>query len=69
MSQTDYEVLGLALDASLEDIKAAYRKLQLQQHPDKTLEDSTTSREKSEAIFKVANTAYEVLFDAASRLV
>jgi curved DNA-binding protein CbpA len=67
MPRTHYEVLGLALDALLEDIKAAYRNTQLQHHPDRTREASVTEREKSEAISKAANTAYEVLCDATSR--
>lgn len=33
----DYEVLGLPLGASKADIKAAYRKLALQWHPDKNM--------------------------------
>jgi hypothetical protein len=68
MPRTHYEVLGLALDASLEDIKAAYWKIQLQHHPDRTREASATEREKSEAISKAANTAYEVLCDTTRSL-
>lgn len=34
MVQTHYDTLGVARDASLEDIKAAFRKLSLQTHPD-----------------------------------
>jgi molecular chaperone DnaJ len=57
-----YEVLGVARDASLEDIKRAYRKLALANHPDKNPGDP-----RAEERFKEATAAYEVLSDAEKR--
>ncbi len=37
--QKAYEVLGLPMDATFQEVKKAYRKLALQHHPDKKLED------------------------------
>ena len=56
-----YETLGLARDASAEDIKKAYRKLARKYHPD-------VSKEKDgEARFKEVGEAYETLKDADKR--
>ncbi|HEY2824226.1 MAG TPA: DnaJ domain-containing protein, partial [Gemmatimonadales bacterium] len=57
-----YDVLGVARDASEADIKKAYRRLAMQHHPDRNNGDS-----KSEALFKEASEAYEVLRDADKR--
>jgi molecular chaperone DnaJ len=54
-----YDILGVARDASPEDIKRAYRKLALQYHPDVTKEDPKQAEEK----FKEVSEAYEVLAD------
>jgi molecular chaperone DnaJ len=51
-----YEVLGLARDASEEDIKKAYRKLAFKLHPDRNPGDKD-----AETRFKEAAEAYEVL--------
>jgi DnaJ-class molecular chaperone len=62
--QDYYAVLGVARDASGEDIKKAYRKLALRWHPDRHAEDK---RAEAEAKFKRIAEAYEVLSDADKR--
>src|SRR4051794_25304528 len=57
-----YEVLGLQRDAPLDEIKKAYRKLALKNHPDKNPGDSEAERR-----FKEGAEAYEVLSDQAKR--
>ncbi|HZR03267.1 MAG TPA: molecular chaperone DnaJ [Burkholderiales bacterium] len=63
MAKRDYyEVLGVARDASEEDIKKAYRKLAMQHHPDRNPDNP-----KAEEHFKEAKEAYEVLSDMDKR--
>jgi len=57
-----YEVLGVAKDASAEDIKKAYRKLAMKYHPDRNPGDKT-----AEEKFKEVGEAYEMLSDADKR--
>lgn len=57
-----YEVLGVARGASKEDIKKAYRKLAMQHHPDKN-----QGNKESEALFKEASHAADVLLDDQKR--
>jgi curved DNA-binding protein len=56
-----YQTLGVARDASQEDIKRAYRKLARKYHPDVSKEPN------AEARFKEVNEANEVLKDAEKR--
>jgi curved DNA-binding protein len=56
-----YKILGVARDASADDIKKAYRKLARKYHPD-------VSKEKNaEENFKEVSEAYETLRDAEKR--
>jgi molecular chaperone DnaJ len=56
-----YDVLGIAKSASKDDIKAAYRKLAKQYHPDL---NKTPDAEKK---FKEVQEAYDILFDEQKR--
>ena len=59
MAKRDYyEILGVAKDATEQEIKKAYRKLAMQHHPDRNKDDKA-----SEEKFKEASEAYEVLGD------
>lgn len=62
MSETYYEILGIAPDASEEEIKRAYRSKAVKCHPDKKPDD-----EKAEKTFLEAAEAYEVLKDPEKR--
>ncbi len=57
-----YEVLGVPRDASVADIKAAYRRLAVQYHPDRNPDNP-----EAEERFKEASEAYAVLSDADQR--
>jgi molecular chaperone DnaJ len=58
-----YEVLGISRDASVEEIKRAYRRLALRYHPDKNPDNSKEAEEK----FKEVSEAYKVLSDPEKR--
>jgi curved DNA-binding protein len=62
MPRDYYETLGVARDASDDDIKKAYRKLARQYHPDRNPGDK-----QAEAKFKEIQDAYDVLSDKAKR--
>jgi molecular chaperone DnaJ len=57
-----YEILGVSRDAPAEEIKKAYRRQALQNHPDRNPHDKA-----AEERFKEATEAYEVLIDNDKR--
>ena len=63
MSKRDYyDVLGVARNASDEDLKKAYRRCAMKHHPDRNPGDSA-----AEAAFKECKEAYELLSDPGKR--
>ena len=60
--QDFYTTLGVAREASADDLKKAYRKLAMQFHPDRNPGDAA-----AEAKFKEINEAYDVLKDEQKR--
>ncbi|MDX1632525.1 MAG: molecular chaperone DnaJ [Thermoanaerobaculia bacterium] len=57
-----YEILGVSRDAELSEIKRAYRKLAVENHPDRNPDDP-----EAEERFKEAAEAYSVLSDSEKR--
>ncbi len=62
MSRDYYDILGVARNASDDDIKRAFRQKAKQYHPDANPDDAA-----AEARFKEVNAAYEVLSDHDKR--
>ena len=57
-----YEVLGISRDSDDKDIKSAYRKLAMQNHPDRNPDDEVAAER-----FREASEAYEILKDPQKR--
>lgn len=62
MKRDYYEVLGVAKDASEDEIKKAYRKIAIKYHPDRN-----PGNKEAEEKFKEAAEAYDVLHDQQKR--
>ena len=63
MSKKDYyDILGVARNASKDDLKKAYRKLAMKYHPDRNTDDPSAADK-----FKEASEAYEILSDDSKR--
>jgi len=62
MKRDYYEVLGVAKNASEDELKKAYRRCAMKYHPDRNPGD-----QKAEAAFKECKEAYEVLSDGGKR--
>ncbi|VDB96155.1 unnamed protein product, partial [Peniophora sp. CBMAI 1063] len=68
MSSDLYEQLGIAHDASPEQVKRAYKKRALQTHPDRLPQGASQSeKERAAEEFRKVNNAYEVLSDQEKR--
>jgi DnaJ like chaperone protein len=59
-----YKVLGLSPDATDEEVKTAYRKLALKNHPDRVATLGEDVRKAAEKKFQEINAAKEVVFKA-----
>ncbi len=58
-----YEIMGLTMDATDEDIKKTYRQLALTLHPDKNPDNIEMANNQ----FKLLQEAYDVLSDPRER--
>ncbi|MCX7982068.1 MAG: DnaJ domain-containing protein [Syntrophales bacterium] len=63
MGEDYYKILGVSRNASLDDIKKAYRKLAFKWHPDRNPENKA----QAEEMFKKISEAYAVLSDEEKR--
>jgi hypothetical protein len=64
---THYDILGVAPDASHDDVKRAFTNLALKWHPDRQSEPGPEARERAEWRMREINAAWEVLRNPASR--
>lgn len=64
VTKTHYDVLGIEKTASMEEIKAAFKKLAKKYHPDVAIMD----KEKAAEEFKKISKAYNILSDNKSRM-
>ena len=65
MAQTHYQVLGLTMNASADEIRLAYRNMAKVYHPDRVSGNKAFNEEK----FKQINEAYQVLSDPQKKAI
>ncbi len=61
MAKSHYEVLGVRVSSTADEVRSAYRKIVLEHHPDRSKDP------KSADIFMAATAAYDVLSDKSRR--
>ena len=66
-SLNPYNILGVTKNATQEEIKKRYRKLCLEYHPDKHVNETPQQREKCETVFKQVQDAHAQIGDVTSR--
>jgi len=64
---THYEVLGVAPDAPVDDVRQAYVRLAKANHPDRRQADDPVRKERADATIKAANAAWNALRDPERR--
>ncbi|KAF8583662.1 DnaJ-domain-containing protein [Ramaria rubella] len=62
LETTYYEILGIEIDATTEQVKKAYRRLAIKHHPDKNIDDPNAGE-----TFKQISMAYQTLSDPELR--
>lgn len=67
-TRTHYDTMGLARNCSLAVIKAAYKALALEHHPDKTLHLDAFERAEHAAAFRAVQEAYDVIGNETLRV-
>ncbi len=65
--QDPYTILGIAPDASTDEVKAAYRKLAARYHPDKVMHLGEEFQKLAERRFKEIQSAYQQIMAARGR--
>ncbi|ORC93796.1 putative TPR-repeat-containing chaperone protein DNAJ,putative [Trypanosoma theileri] len=66
---TLYDILELEKGASMEDVRAQFKKLTLIYHPDRVVRDTVQAQEEALERFKLINHAHEVLTDPSEKFV
>ena len=63
MNKNPYKILGITKNNSIEEIKKIYKKIALECHPDKTLNEPEHIRDIMNSRFKEATEAYKIIID------